>query len=294
MLNNMLWGYQIWLEMWLGGMAGGAFLAAFLYELFSGQKNKQLLRPATFIGIPLVIIALILSLLDLGEPFRFWHMLVSIKPLSPIWIGAFLLQPFVGLSVIMAILYIVDVRKGEQGSKGIRAFIDFLSWINAIIAAVLIAYSGVMLTASNISLWADTPLMPSLFVASAAATGVAILIFSASPQNLLWGGEMLIGVILPIILLSMRSVRESRKGVLIGALLVVLGLILNRFNASMFALAMRPGYAYTPHWMEFGISAGIVSWGLLLIWLANKYLAIVGHAEPVQETGELITETVSH
>ncbi len=189
----MLWGYQIWLEMWLGGMAGGAFLAAFLYELFSGQKNRQLLRPATFIGIPLVIIALILSLLDLGEPFRFWHMLVSIKPLSPIWVGAFLLQPFVGLSIIMAILYIVDGRKGEQGSKGIRSFIGFLSWINAIIAAVLIAYSGVMLTSSNVPLWSATPLMPSLFVASAAATGVAILIFSALIYRGAWqlSGETL-------------------------------------------------------------------------------------------------------
>lgn len=172
----MLWEYQIWLEMWLGGMAGGAFLAAYLYELFSGQKNKQLLRPATFIAIPLVVAALVLSLLDLGKMDRFWHMMVVIMPLSPIWLGAILLVAFVGLCVVMALLYLVNAKKGSQG---INSFIGFLSLINAVIAAVLIAYSGVMLDASNVPLWSSTPLMPSLFVASAAATGVAILIFSA-------------------------------------------------------------------------------------------------------------------
>ena len=61
----MVWEYQIWLEMWLGGMAGGAFFSAFLFELFSGGDNKQLLRPAAFLSVPLVAIALVLSLLDL-------------------------------------------------------------------------------------------------------------------------------------------------------------------------------------------------------------------------------------
>lgn len=208
----MLWGYQIWLEMWLGGMAGGAFLVAFLYELFSGKKDKQLLRPATFIAIPLVVIALILSLLDLGEPFRFWHMVVVVMPLSPIWLGAILLSGFVGLSVVMALLYIVAGRKGAENSKGILSFIGLLSWINAIIAAVLIAYSGVMLAASNVPLWADTPLLPSLFVASAAATGVAILIFSALSYRSAWqesgetikklSGALSVVVIIQVLLLA--------------------------------------------------------------------------------------------
>ncbi len=227
-----LWGYQIWLEMWLGGMAGGAFLVAFLYELFSGQKNKQLLRPATFIAIPLVVMALILSLLDLGMMDRFWHMMVVIMPLSPIWIGAILLAGFVGLCVIMALLYIVAGRKGAENSKGILSFIGLLSWINAIIAAVLIAYSGVMLAASNVPLWADTPLMPSLFVASAAATGVAILIFSALIYRSAWqesgetlkklSGALSIVVIIQVLLLAGLVVMagDSAKVMVTGSLMI--------------------------------------------------------------------------
>jgi formate-dependent nitrite reductase membrane component NrfD len=227
-----LWGYQIWLEMWLGGMAGGAFLVAFLYELFSGQKNKQLLRPATFIGIPLVIIALILALLDLGETFRFWHMMVVIKPLSPIWVGAILLGGFVGLSIIMALLYIVAGRKGADNSKGILSFIGLLSWINAVIAAVLIAYSGVMLAASNIPLWASTPLMPALFAASGAATGTAILIFSALIYRGAWqesgetlkklSGALAIVVIIQVLLLAglVAMAGDTAKVLMSGSLMM--------------------------------------------------------------------------
>ena len=41
------------------------------------------------------------------------------------------------------------------------------------------------------------------------------LIFTAYPQNLLWWGEILIGVILPIILFSIPAVRQSRRGSLL-------------------------------------------------------------------------------
>ncbi len=114
-------------------------------------------------------------------------------------------------------------------------------------------------------------------VADLVVRGDIGLIFSASPQNLLWWGEIIIGVILPIILLSMPKVRQSRNGVFSSALLVVVGLIFNRFNTSMLALAIRPGYAYTPSWMEVAISAGLVSWALLIIWLLYHVLPIASH-----------------
>jgi uncharacterized integral membrane protein len=55
-------------------------------------------------------------------------------------------------------------------------------------------------------------------------------------------------------------------------LLVVLGLIFNRFNVSMLALAMRPGFTYFPHWMEVAISAALIADAMLVIWLAYRFL----------------------
>jgi Ni/Fe-hydrogenase subunit HybB-like protein len=106
------------------------------------------------------------------------------------------------------------------------------------------------------------------------------LIFTAYPLNLLWWTEMIIGVILPIILLSSSRVRQSRKGIFWSAVMVVLGLVLNRFNVSMLALAIRPGFVYFPHWMEVAISAGLVADALLVIWLAYRLLPMNHHETP--------------
>ena len=55
--------------------------------------------------------------------------------------------------------------------------------------------------------------------------------------------------------------------------------MLNRFNVSMLALAIREGFTYFPHWMEFAISAGLVADAMLVIQLANRLLPMVDHEE---------------
>jgi len=105
------------------------------------------------------------------------------------------------------------------------------------------------------------------------------LLFTAYPYNLLWWGEITIGVILPIILFSMPFVKRSRDWIFWAAVLVVLGLIFNRFNVSMLALEMRLEYFYVPHWMEVAISAALVADALLVILLAHRFLPMAHHAE---------------
>jgi Ni/Fe-hydrogenase subunit HybB-like protein len=103
------------------------------------------------------------------------------------------------------------------------------------------------------------------------------LIFTAYPYNLYWWAEVIIGIITPIVLFTNKSFRKSDTRLFWGASIVVLGLILNRFNVSMFALAMRPGYSYFPSWMEFAISAGLVADSMLVIWLAYRLLPMMQH-----------------
>ena len=114
------------------------------------------------------------------------------------------------------------------------------------------------------------------------AVGEIGLIFLAYPQNLLWWGEIIVGVILPIILFSMPDVRQNRNAVFWSSVLVIIGLVLNRFNVSMLALGMRPGTIYFPHWMEFAISVGLVADALLVILLAHRLLPIVSHGEAIE------------
>ena len=178
-MTEIEWGAKIYLEMWLGGMAAGAYFSAFLFERFTGETNKRLLRMATFMAIPLIAAALLLALLDLANMFNFWRILVAVEPLSPVWVGVWLLQPFIGIAMIMAVLWIVENRRAERASPNLRRMIDVLSWINFVVAGVLMAYSGVLLSGSNVPAWASTPLLSPVFVAGGAATGVALLVFTA-------------------------------------------------------------------------------------------------------------------
>ncbi len=110
------------------------------------------------------------------------------------------------------------------------------------------------------------------------------LLFTAYPWNILWWAEIVIGVVLPMFLFSLPEVRLNRRAVFGTAVLVVIGLMLNRFNISMLALSMRPGYDYFPHWMEFAISVGLVADAFLVVWLAHKYLPIAGYDKKAEAT----------
>lgn len=109
------------------------------------------------------------------------------------------------------------------------------------------------------------------------------LVFADNPRTILWWVEVIGGVVLPIIFLSRASVRRSRPKLLGSALLVVGGLVLNRFNVSWLALDGRPGYDYFPHWMEFAVSAGLVAWAMIMVILANRLLQMHEHEEPARE-----------
>ncbi|MCX5999848.1 MAG: Ni/Fe-hydrogenase cytochrome b subunit [Chloroflexi bacterium] len=107
---------------------------------------------------------------------------------------------------------------------------------------------------------------------------------SEYPQNLVWLLEVIGGVVLPIILFSMPRIRQSRVGLFCSAILVIAGVMFNRFNVSLLQLAGRPGTSYTPDWMEFAISVGLLAGGLFVLMLANRYLPIAEHHEEAKET----------
>lgn len=175
---SITWGTLIWLYLWLAGIAGAAYFVAFLVERFAGGANRQLLRLATYLGIPLVIIGVIVSVIDLGQPLRFWLLLANFNVLSPMSWGVWILLIWPTIAVIMVILWLAESRTAGPAT-GLRGVLKVLAWINFVFAGLLIVYSGVLLAVSNQPLWAGTVLLPSLFVASAISTGVAIVIITA-------------------------------------------------------------------------------------------------------------------
>jgi Ni/Fe-hydrogenase subunit HybB-like protein len=110
------------------------------------------------------------------------------------------------------------------------------------------------------------------------------LLFSSSSMSLLFWAEILLGVLIPIGMFSFKQVRQSSGGLLAGAIITLLGMILNRFNVSWLAVKHADPLYYVPTFMnkvhyfpslpEVAISIGIFSAGILAFGLAAKYLPV--------------------
>lgn len=100
-------------------------------------------------------------------------------------------------------------------------------------------------------------------------------------EGKLWLIEVSLGVVLPLVLFLMPSVRRSPKKLALASLIVILGVVFNRLN--VFILAFHPPYEtkrYVPSLTEFMVSAGLVAALLLVYRIAVTYLPIL---EPRQQ-----------
>jgi len=220
------------------------------------------LRVIRAIQIPLVIAGIALSTLhqsSLGT-----MLLMMPQTLHPLWYTPVLPLLFLLSAIAVGPAMVIFESTLSNRAFGHELAIDVLSGLGRALPYILGLYLLLKLV--------------DLMVA-----GELGLIFTAYPINLLWWTEIIIGVVTPIILLSRPAIRQNRRGVFWSSVLVIFGLVLNRFNVSMLALGMRPGFTYFPHWMEIAISVALVADALLVIWLSYRFLHIAEHEEAVAE-----------
>jgi Ni/Fe-hydrogenase subunit HybB-like protein len=87
--------------------------------------------------------------------------------------------------------------------------------------------------------------------------------------------EIITGLVLPIALLSRKSVRESANGLYLAAVLTVIGFVTNRLNVSITGMETAAGLRYFPKWTEISVTVGIVAAGVVIFGLAVRYLPIL-------------------
>lgn len=112
------------------------------------------------------------------------------------------------------------------------------------------------------------------------------LLMNSGIYSLLFWAELVIGVIIPMILFSIEGVRRSRTGTLIGALLVAAGIVLNRFNATWFAIRPLDGVFYYPSWIEIALLVGVASGVLLIFTIISTYFPVFVETVETRKTGQ--------
>jgi Ni/Fe-hydrogenase subunit HybB-like protein len=105
-------------------------------------------------------------------------------------------------------------------------------------------------------------------------------VFEGSLQSTMYIIELGLGVLIPMIILSIRKFRHSAGTLFLSAALVVLGVALNRID--MFLVAYKPLYAdkpYFPSVFEISVTIGLIC-ALILVYRAVVMIFPVIHQAP--------------
>ncbi len=104
--------------------------------------------------------------------------------------------------------------------------------------------------------------------------GILGLPFAPTYESRLFLAEMIIGVLAPAVLLALPKVRQHRTGLFLSALLIVMGVVMNRLNVSITGMERSSGEIYVPAFTEIAITLSVVGVGFLAFALAVKYLPV--------------------
>lgn len=100
-----------------------------------------------------------------------------------------------------------------------------------------------------------------------------------------WMLEVILGAVIPAIILLTPSFRRNDYAVILGLSLIVIGIVINRWNVNLSGLIAPPQWSpgilgnivatpYIPSWVEVAVSVGVLGYALLGFTLGVKYLPL--------------------
>ena len=123
------------------------------------------------------------------------------------------------------------------------------------------------------------------------AKGALGKVFAGTFESNLFLSETIIMVVIPIILLSIKKVRENNKFQFLISFMVVGGIVFNRLNVGGITHMNNIGMSYFPSWMEIAVSAGVVSGAALIFFFAVEHFNI-WEKQPKDVESEILTKPI--
>ena len=197
------WTWFIILYFFVGGIAGGGYFVAALLQWFGRPEDRPVIRTGYALGFWGAIVSGALLTLDLGRPLRFWHMLFQsehfpnllFKSWSPISFGAWAILLFGACATLSMIgAWSEEGRVRTPGAQLLQTgtvLAKLVAGLGGLFGFFVAGYTGVLLSVTNRPIWADSPWLGALFLASGASTGAAALMLfgrrrGASDRSLRW------------------------------------------------------------------------------------------------------------
>ena len=184
-----VWGWEIPLYLFLGGMVAGIMILTGVRLLRRGEDQASLAISLLPWTAPFLISAGMFFLwLDLEDPFNAWRFYMTFKVTSPMSWGAWILLGVYPVSILLAwVLTPENVLGGWKARltsiplvQGLdswaREKVRLLAGLNVVMGAALGIYTGVLLgTMAARPLW-NSALLGPLFLVSGLSTGVAFML----------------------------------------------------------------------------------------------------------------------
>ena len=186
-----IWGWEIPIYLFLGGLAAGVLVFAALYYLRGKEQEYQsAVKWVPMLTPFFLVIGLGALFLDLHHKPYFWRLYATIKLQSPMSWGAWTLMVVTPLSIVWSATYVRELfPKWDWKFKWIYDLESFfiknrtpLAWIMIVFGVILGIYTGILLSAFNARpLW-NTSILGPLFLVSGLSAGAAlIMVMSKNP-----------------------------------------------------------------------------------------------------------------
>ena len=223
-----------------------------VFERLGWKKLKKWVGKAI---VPIVIVGVILSFLhqsSLGSLY-----LIMPSRLYPLWYSPLLPVFFLMSAITTGCAMVILESHLSFRAFGHRLEKHILQHLGRVILLGLVLYL-------------------ILKVQDFTTRGVWNIMFEPRMETYVFWLEMLLGSVIPIILLSIKKIRLSTKGLYICSVLTISGFLFNRINVSLTGIQAFSGGTYTPSWMEVSVSLSLVSIAIFLFALAVRYLPVFG------------------
>lgn len=281
------WGWLPAIYLFLGGLGAGAFLVAAAME-WSGQQYQRSFCPTALVGStvggPLLLLGTVLLIFDLGagleEPWRIFYMFTHFRSVMT-W-GVWILSLFIPLCFLYGFLELMEVypwvwqglfvrRFPPLGRLPLRRIKHWTAGVGSLFAVGTAVYTGLLLSAvgPSVPFWStpvapglSMPMLPVLFLVSAASTGMGLTIDLAATLALPSIHRMLKN--LPAIHLALIGLEAVLLGVLLLAALRQGGV------AAQSAISILTGPLSITFWV------GVVLLGLVYPFVVHAYAVGAG------------------
>ncbi len=320
------WGIWIGFDFLLIALSGAGFTMAAVGHVLHLNRFHDAVRPAILTGLMGYVAVLLLLVLDLGRPDRFYHFLIYFNIHSPLFEISWCVLLYSTILMLEVSPYLFE-RLGWK--RPINLFFKLITPITIIGVTLSSLHQSTLGTLyldmphRLDALW-YTPWLPVQFFVSSILAGLSVgtlayivatrvagktedigiarglgkgivgvglvylilkfgdlilagewpRLFAADSMSLLWWVEIGLGIILPILLLTLPGLRNRPWTRWLAPLLVIFGLGMNRFDATLFAQHPLNSALYTPHILEWFSTVGILAAAALAWYLGVRLLVV--------------------